>query len=175
MSGAGSAPPRGSGIVERASDFLAKLSLVAMMGVIGAELLMRNLLHYSWEGTDETSSYLVVAVTFFSLATCQVGRGYHELEMVKGRLSVRARARLDALLHTICLVCALALLWYFGRLVFKSWNSGETSATALRVPFWIPQLAMPLGMAAFCVSLARSVLQDLAIARDPQRAGAEVP
>lgn len=160
-------PGRAAGFVERASDGLAKLSLVAMMAVIGAELLMRNILHYSWEGTDETSSYLVVAVTFFSLATCQANGGYHELEIVKGRLSPRARALLDATLHGVCLLCALALLWYFSRLVIKSWNSGETSATALRIPFWIPQLTMPLGMAAFCVSLAKSIAHELSGLKRP--------
>ena len=156
------AAPRTGGLFERASDVLAKLSLVAMMAVIGAELVMRNVFHYSWEGTDEMSSYLVVAVTFFSLATCQVNHGYHELEMVKGRLSPRARTLLDATLHLICLMCALVLLWHFSRLVIKSWSSGETSATALRIPFWIPQLSMPLGLAAFCVALAKSTLRDLA-------------
>ena len=168
-------PAPACGIIERASDLLATLSLVAMLVVIGAELLMRNLLHYSWEGTDEMSSYLVVAVTFFSLATCQANRGYHELEIVKGRLSSRARALLDATLRLICLLCALALLWYFSRLVIKSWNSGETSATALRIPLWIPQLVMPLGMLAFCVSLAKSIAPELAALRRRDASSGIVP
>lgn len=156
------AQPEKGGLFERASDLLAKGSLVAMMLVIGMEMVLRNTIHYSWEGTDETSSYLVVALTFFSLATCQLNHGYHELELVKGRLSPRGRALLDAVMHTICLLCALILLWHFCRLVGKSWSSGETSATALRVPYWIPQLSMPLGMAAFCISIAKSVRNDLA-------------
>lgn len=164
-------PERGS-MFERASDLLAKGSLVAMMLVIGVELVLRNTIRYSWEGTDETSSYLVVALTFFSLATCQLNHGYHELELVKGRLSPRARALLNASLHLICLLCALILLWYFCRVVYKSWSSGETSTTALRVPFWIPQLSMPLGVAAFCLSLMRSIRNDLARFRQP--AAAEV-
>lgn len=153
--------PEKGGLIERASDLLAKGALVAMMLVIGMEMLLRNTIHYSWEGTDETSSYLVVALTFFSLATCQINHGYHELELVKGHLSPRARALLDATLHLVCLLCALILLWHFCRLVGKSWSSGETSTTALRVPYWIPQLSMPLGVAAFCISLAKSVRNDL--------------
>ena len=159
------ARPEKGGWFERASDLLAKGSLVAMMLVIGMEMVLRNTIHYSWEGTDETSSYLVVALTFFSLATCQINHGYHELELVKGRLSPRARALLDAILHLACLMCALILLWHFCRLVGKSWSSGETSTTALRVPYWIPQLSMPLGVAAFCIALAKSVRGDLAAFR----------
>jgi TRAP-type C4-dicarboxylate transport system permease small subunit len=169
------APPEKGGLIERASDLFAKGSLVAMMLVIGVEMLLRNTIHYSWEGTDETSSYLVVALTFFSLATCQINHGYHELELVKGRLSPRARALLDATLHLVCLLCALILLWHFCRLVGKSWSSGETSATALRVPYWIPQLSMPLGVAAFCISLAKSVRGDLAAFKRHARADGPRP
>lgn len=167
-------PAAREGLVERASDLLAKVSLVAMMVVIGAELLLRNAIHYSWEGTDEMSSYLVVAVTFFSLASCQTHNGYHELEIVKGRLSRQARARLNAALHAICLICALVLLWHFARLVIKSWGSGETSTTALRVPYWIPQLAMPFGLAAFCISLFKAIRREL-IASGPPAVANGVP
>ena len=160
-------PPAREGLVERACDLLAKASLVAMMAVIGAELLLRNTIHYSWEGTDEMSSYLVVAVTFLSLASCQTHNGYHELEIVKGRLSRQARARLNAALHAVCLICALVLLWHFSRLVIKSWGSGETSTTALRVPYWIPQLAMPLGLAAFCIALGKAIRRELMLSFTP--------
>ena len=163
--------PEKGGPIERASDLFAKASLVAMMLVIGAEMALRNTIHYSWEGTDETSSYLVVALTFFSLATCQVNHGYHELELVKSRLSPRGRALLNAIMHTICLLCAMLMLWHFCRLVGKSWSSGETSPTTLRVPYWIPQLSMPLGVAAFCVSLATSVRSDFAACRRHATAG----
>ena len=157
-------------LLERLCDLLAKLSLVAMMVIIGAEVVMRNTVHYSWEGSDEVSSYLVVAVTFLSLASCQYHKGYHELQIVKARLSPRARARLDAALHAICLACALVLLWQFSRLVFNSWRSGDASPTSLQIPFWIPQLAMPLGMAAFCLSLLKAMLAEI---RSFRRAGAE--
>jgi TRAP-type C4-dicarboxylate transport system permease small subunit len=157
-------------LLERLCDLLAKLSLVAMMAIIGAEVVMRNTVHYSWEGSDEVSSYLVVAVTFLSLASCQYHKGYHELQIVKARLSRRALGVLDATLHAICLACALVLLWQFSRLVLKSWQSGDASPTSLRIPFWIPQLAMPLGTAAFCLSLLKATLADI---RSIRRAGVE--
>lgn len=154
------AQPRSRDLIEWGSGLLAKVSLVALVIVVGAELVMRNLLTYSWEGTDEISSYLVVAVTFFSLATCQSFGGYHELEMVKSRLSPRARGILTIVLHLVCILCALILVWQFSRLVMSSWRSGETSTTQLRIPLWVPQLSMPLGMAAFTVALVRSTLRE---------------
>jgi TRAP-type C4-dicarboxylate transport system permease small subunit len=151
----------GEGLVERTCGFLAKLTLVAMMVIIGAEVLLRNTVHYSWEGTDEVGSYLVVAVTFLCLATCQAYGGYHELQIVKMRLPRRLRSVLNVVLLGVCLIASLILLWQYSRLVMMSWNSGEASMTSLRIPLWIPQLTMPLGIAALCFALAKSILIEL--------------
>ena len=155
------------GVLERVCDVLAKVALVAMMAIIGGEVVLRSTLHYSWEGTDEVASYLVVAITFLSLATCQAYRGYHELSIVKGRLSPRGRALLDAALHLICLLAALVLLWQFSRLVLNSWKSGDVSSTGLAIPYWIPQLTMPLGVAAFSLALVKEIVLNIKMVRTP--------
>lgn len=161
------AAPADEGVVSRVCGQLAKLTLIAMMVVIGAEVLLRNTVHYSWEGTDEVGSYLVVAATFLSLATCQAYGGYHELQIVKTRLSPRLRAALNVLLHAVCLIACLILLWQFSRLVMMSWRSGDASMTSLRVPLWIPQLSMPIGVAALSLALLKSLLGDLKAALSP--------
>lgn len=153
------------GIVERACDILAKLALVAMMVIIGGEVVLRSLFQYSWQGTDEVASYLVVAITFLSLATCQAHRGFHELEIVKARLSPRGRALLEATLHLICLIAAFVLLWQFSRLVLNSWKSGDVSVAGLAIPYWIPQLTMPLGIAVFCIALVKAMFRSLKLFR----------
>ncbi len=157
------APVR-QGAIEAACGLLAKITLVAMMVVIGGEVLARNILHYSWEGTDEFGSYLVVAATFLSLATCQAYGGYHELQMVKMRLSPRARAALNVVLYLVCIGATLILLWQYSRLVLTSWTNGDASSTSLRIPLWIPQLSMPLGIAALCLALAKTMFAELRVA-----------
>jgi TRAP-type C4-dicarboxylate transport system permease small subunit len=158
------AAPVKEGVVEWICGLLAKGTLIAMMVVIGGEVLARNILHYSWEGTDEFGSYLVVAATFLSLATCQAYGGYHELEMVKMRLSPRARAALNVVLYLVCIGGSLILLWQYSRLVLTSWTNGDASTTSLRIPLWIPQLSMPLGVAALCLALTKTMLGELRVA-----------
>ena len=156
--------PINEGVIEWICGLLAKITLVAMMVVIGGEVLARNVLHYSWEGTDEVGSYLVVAATFLSLATCQAYGGYHELQMVKMRLSPRMRATLDIVLYLVCLGASLILLWQYARLVTVSWTNDDASSTSLRIPLWIPQLTMPIGLAALCLALTKSILAQLRVA-----------
>jgi TRAP-type C4-dicarboxylate transport system permease small subunit len=160
-----SATPTREGIIEWICGTVAKLTLIAMMVIIGAEVVLRNTLHYSWEGTDEVGSYLVVAVTFLSLATCQAHGGYHELQIVKMKLSPRAHAALNVALHLVCLTACLILLWQFSRLVMTSWRNDDASMTSLRVPLWIPQLTMPIGIAAMSFALIKSIIADVRSAR----------
>jgi TRAP-type C4-dicarboxylate transport system permease small subunit len=160
-----SATPTSEGVIEWICGTLAKLALVAMMVIISAEVVLRNTVHYSWEGTDEVGSYLVVAATFLSLATCQTYGGYHELQIVKMKLSPRARAALNVVLHLVCLIACLILLWQFSRLVMTSWRNDDASMTSLRMPLWIPQLTMPIGVAAMCLALIKSIIADLRSAR----------
>jgi len=161
------ATPVNEGFIEWICGLLAKITLVAMMVVIGGEVLARNVLHYSWEGTDEVGSYLVVAATFLSFATCQAYGGYHELQMVKMRFSPRMRAALNIVLYLVCIGATLILLWQYSRLVLTSWTNGDASSTSLRIPLWIPQLTMPVGIAALCLALAKSVLAELRMAAAP--------
>lgn len=170
MSDPSGLPPSDGNPLERVCGVLARIALVLMMLVMGAELVLRNAFGYSWEGTDEAAGYLLVAVTFLSLATSHAHGGYHELLLVKNRLSPKTRSRLEAAMLAICLVCAAVLTWYFARLVIGSWNSGERSMTSLRVPLWLPRLTMPLGTAALCVTLVLAIRRTLRNGSAPVRA-----
>ena len=149
--------PIGSNPLERLCGLLSKAALVAMLVLIAAELFMRNVLHVSWESSEEMSSYLLVALTFLSLATCQVHGGYHELLIVKQRMSPGARLRLEIAMQALCLACAIVLTWYFTRMVIGDLRSDERSLTALRVPLWLPRLTMPLGTLALAVALVLDI------------------
>ena len=160
----GTRPPD-SNPLERFCGFLAKAALLAMMVMIAAELALRNVFHISWESSEEMSTYLLVGLTFLSLATCQVHGGYHELLLVKERLSPRARLWLEIAMQALCLLCAAVLTWYFMRMVIGDIRSDDRSLTALRVPLWLPRLTMPLGAFALCVALVFDIRRRLAAVR----------
>ena len=50
------------------------------------------------------------------------------------------------------------LLWHFIRLELSSWRFGERAPTYLETPLWLPRLAMAIGVAALCFSIARTFL-----------------
>src|SRR5262249_47864272 len=106
--------------------------------------------------SDELGGYLLVAIGFLSLSVCQVGDVFHRVELVLQRLSASWRARLLLAFDLVSLAITLVLLWQTLRLEWISWDTGETAATILETPLWIPRAVMPLGSAALCWALCRT-------------------
>lgn len=155
----GSSPPA-EGSVERLCRWLCELAIVSMIVMVASEVFLRNLFGISLQSADELGGYLLVGVAFLSLSTCFVSGAFHKVEFIDGRLGERLRALRKLIFDAMSLVFSLLLLWQLTRLVLRSWEGGDFAATILGTPLWIPQLSMPLGIAALCYSLIRSLRAD---------------
>jgi TRAP-type C4-dicarboxylate transport system permease small subunit len=145
-------------LIERLSELLCAAALLGMAALTGAEAIVRNLFGFSLQITDEVGGYLLVAVTFLSLSIAQVHGAYHQVELVQGRLSPRARLVSQLGFDILSLIACAVVTWQLARMNLNSWRSGDMAPTLLLTPLWIPQLSMPIGMALFCVALARTIV-----------------
>jgi TRAP-type C4-dicarboxylate transport system permease small subunit len=150
-------PTELKGWIDRACQLLCNVAIVVMVVLIGAEALLRQA-GIALEMADEIGGYMLVAVSFLSLSVCQTTHAFHHLDLVQPRLSPRGRAISAVVFDLLSLAFALILLWQLGRLEWISWTSGDVAPTELLTPLWLPRLSMPLGAAAVCVALARSLL-----------------
>src|SRR5919202_3831339 len=167
LHGPGDVAP-GAGPIERGCEALCALALLAMVGLIGAEAVARNLFNFSLQVADEVGGYLLVAVGFLSLPVAQAHGAYHRVELVQARLSPRARLASGILFDLAALAAAGILTWQLIRLCLNSWRSEDVAPTPLLTPLWLPQLAMPVGTALVCLTLLRTVLAKLRrLAREP--------
>ena len=57
-----------AGILENACEFLCACALLSMIAMIGTEVICRSFLGFSTQMADEIGGYLLVAITFLSLA-----------------------------------------------------------------------------------------------------------
>ena len=144
--------------VERVCKWASGAALWLMLLLIGADIVTRSLLNFSFEISDELSGYLLVAIAFLSLSVCQSSAGFHHVELVQSRLSPRARARSRVAFDLLALCFALLLLWQFGKLEISSWRFGERAPTFLETPLWLPRLTMALGALALCCAVCRTLL-----------------
>ena len=172
--GADERPAPLNSIVARVSEWLCNLTLVAMLVIITAEAVAR-LFGHSLEMADEVGGYLLVAISFLSLAVCQVSGSFHHLELLQPRLSDRGRAMWSVIFNVLSLACTLVIFWQLCRLEMQSWAYGDVAPTELQTPLWLPRLTMPLGMFGLSLVLLRSLFESLTtlsrVLRNPVQRG----
>jgi TRAP-type C4-dicarboxylate transport system permease small subunit len=140
-------------LLNTAATALAALMIVAMAGITAAEVIARFFFDVSFELADELGGYLLVGCVFLGLGPALAGGSMLRVEMVEQRLPPAVRRVLELLFHLGALaVSAIALYWIW-RQVESSFRRETVSASWLEVPIWLPQAAMPLGLALLILTL----------------------
>ncbi|MGI8478067.1 MAG: TRAP transporter small permease [Thermomicrobiales bacterium] len=147
--------------IETVCEGLCSLSLLAMIVLIGAEALARNVFNTSLQITDEVGGYLLVAVTFLSLSVAEAHGAYHRVELVQARLGPRARLVSQIVFDVMSLLAAAILTWQLTRLALNSWRAEDVAPTPLQTPLWLPQSTMGIGSTVLCLALVRTILVKL--------------
>jgi TRAP-type C4-dicarboxylate transport system permease small subunit len=149
------------GLLERASLWLSAICMTGMVLLILAEVLLRGVFNSTTEHSDELVGYLLVGVSFLSLALCQSQGAFHRVEMVQMRLGPRGKA-VSALVFDILSFAYVAITaWYFLQFVLSSYRREAVASTALATPLWIPESVMVVGAVMLLITLGRAVVADL--------------
>jgi TRAP-type C4-dicarboxylate transport system permease small subunit len=159
--GSPSTPRLEESIVERVCKLACVAALIVMLVVIGVDILTRSLFNFSFEISDELGGYMLVVITFVSLPVCQISGSFHHVELIQSRLSPFARAVSHVIFDGLSLTFCALLLWQLARFELTSFRFGDRAPTYLATPLWIPQIAMMLGAAALCFSMARTLAADV--------------
>ena len=158
-------------VVERVCKYVCVAALVAMLLVIGTDILTRSVFNFSFEVSDELGGYMLALITFVSLPVCQINDSFHHVELVQSRLSPRGRAISRIIFDVLSLSFAALLFWQLVRFEFSSYRFADRAPTYLGTPLWIPQLVMMFGAAALCFSVVRTLAADIAKLRAMARTG----
>ena len=84
--------PRPFTLLERTSLWLSAFCLIGMTVLMLLEVVLRGVFNSTTEHSDELVGYLLVGVSFLSLALCQSRGAFHRVEMVQMRLGPRGQA-----------------------------------------------------------------------------------
>lgn len=151
-------PSAGASGVDVASEALCSLFLLAMIVMIAAEAIARNVFGTSLQITDEVGGYLLVALTFLSMSVAESHGAFHRVELVQMRLSPAARIISQIIFDLMALAASGLVTWQLVRLVLNSWRTQDVAPTPLATPLWLPQTSMGLGMGLLCLALMRSTI-----------------
>lgn len=144
----------------RLGSWVSEWIIVGLVLMMGAEMVARTVFNWSIQVSNEIGGYALVAITFLSLASGQLGHAYHRVHFVEHRLSPVGRAWLRFAFDAASLVLTVVLLAEFIRFEWITWNSGDVAPTALMPPLWIPRAVMPLGMLMLTWAMLATVRGD---------------
>ncbi|WP_027962859.1 TRAP transporter small permease [Halomonas halodenitrificans] len=112
-------------------------------------------------GLSDISGFLLVGASFLGLAYTFVHGGHIRVTLLTGRLAPAVRAWVEVFCLGIALTLCGYLAWNLYWLIADSIAFNETSYGLVRIPLWIPQSAMILGVILFCLVLIETLAQTL--------------
>lgn len=148
----------GPSLIERGSETLCAIFLLAMIVLIGTEAIARNVFATSLQVVDEIGGYLLVALTFLSMSVAESHGAFHRVELLQARLGFAARMISQIIFDLMALVVSGLVTWQLTRLVLNAWRFEDVAPTPLQTPLWLPQSLMAVGLALLCVALLRTIL-----------------
>jgi TRAP-type C4-dicarboxylate transport system permease small subunit len=144
--------------IENGSELLCSLFLLAMIVLIAAEAIARNVLATSLQVTDEIGGYLLVAMTFLSMSVAEAHGAFHRVELIQARVGKKLRMISQIVFDLMSLGASALVTWQLTRLTLNSWRAEDVAPTPLQTPLWLPQSTMAIGMALLCFALLRTII-----------------
>lgn len=128
------------------------LALVAMMGIVTYDVVLRYVFNNPTVWAGEVASFLTIAVVFLGLAQ-NICLGDHiRIDVFTNLMPVRTRLVLDVIAHAIAVVFSVVLFWGCWLRFDNFWVRHTVSDSPLMIPLWIPMLPVILGAAVFCLA-----------------------
>lgn len=128
------------------------LCVIAMMLVVSNEVGARYLLNAPSTWSDETASYLLIAIVFLGLAQTLRTRSHIRIDIVVNLVSSRTRLWLDLASYGIGLVFSVMLLAGCWIRFHNFWVRNIVS-DAGSIALWIPMMPVLLGAAVLVLAL----------------------
>ena len=148
-------------LLERASLWTSSICMAGMVLLILAEVILRGVFNSTTEHSDELVGYLLVGLSFLSLALCQSRGAFHRVEILQMRLGPRGQAFSALIFDLVSFVYIAMTDWYFLQFVMSSYRREAMASTALGTPLWIPETVMIVGATMLLLALGKSIVEDL--------------
>lgn len=137
------------------------LAIVALVVIVTAEVITRNLFGFSLLIADEYAGYLGLAITFLGIPFALDEGALLRVDAVIEKLRGRPRAALEVLFGLLSTAVAAVITWQVWRLVSRSYERGTFAPTPAETPLWIPQSVMLIGGALLTLVAVAGTLRSL--------------
>jgi TRAP-type C4-dicarboxylate transport system permease small subunit len=127
---------------------LAGVCVVMLLQALGREagILFR--------GADDIAAWLTAAAAFLAL-----GHTFRRGELVRVGIWIEglqgnARRRAEIAALSVTALCVAYMLWAVAKFVYESWKFNEVAQGLVKIPIWIPQSSLVLGVLILFIAVA---------------------
>jgi len=147
-------------ILAKGEDFLIELFLGAMVIIVLAQILMRNLYQSGISGGDELVRHLVLWIAFFGAAIATRSRAHVKIDAVQNIIPDRWKPFSDIVVNLFsCIVCCV-LVYASCEFVYIEYQS-QGHSTFFNLPIWMMEIVLPAGYLVIAVRFARNSISSL--------------
>lgn len=127
--------------------------LLAMVALLGVEIVARALFRTSTQIADEYSGYLFTWMTLCCLLYAQRSDRLIRVDSLRSRLAPRVRAAVDSVASLLAATLMAVLLYATWEMFRASVAFNTLSIQPSQTPLYIPQVIMPVGFALLIAAL----------------------
>lgn len=149
--------------INTAIALLCGLALLATVGLVLAEIVLRQVMGRGLGGSDEIAGYVMAGVAAWGFSYALVERAHVRIDVATGRLGAAGRSVFDLLALLALLAVAAIVSWYAWIVLSRSFLRNSRANTPLETPLWIPQAVWFGGWAWLTLVTAILVLCVIAL------------
>ena len=141
------------------SGMVSGSCVLLLVLLITVDILGRATIGKTTLVADEISRYLLLAIVYLGLATTQKAGKHIEVDMFYSRLLPERYVKiLKKATLIVALLFVIWLTWATWGPVQWSYSQRAQSLSIVRIPLWVPNLLIPLGLALFVIQLLADIV-----------------
>ncbi|HAS88843.1 MAG TPA: TRAP transporter small permease [Desulfovibrio sp.] len=144
--------------------FLSAAGMLFIVALVVIEIFLRAVLNTSTLVSSEYGGYALVYLILTGLAYTMKEDGLIRINLLTSHFSENSKRIADIISGLIGATITAFALNYTIQMVYETWDLEMTADTIAETPLWIPQLAIPVGLALLLLQIiaftARRALND---------------
>ena len=145
-------------LASRISGVIAGICILVVALSVSYEVVLRALFNAPTEWVNEVSVYLVLVSAFLGFAPALASGKHINVDLLTSKLSPQVNSLLRVFCSLLGLGYSLVFLVTSLEMVMNSFELGLLSTSTLRVPLYLPQLAMPIGFFVLALQFVANLL-----------------
>jgi TRAP-type C4-dicarboxylate transport system permease small subunit len=126
-------------------NFLVGILALCSLCAVFYNIIGRYVIYISPDWIEETVVYMIIWAVYLVGSILAKEKGHVAATLVVEHCPIKVRRIVDIFNAILSLGFCALVLWYGFQIVFQIFANGQRSSTSLRLPLWIPYLAVPVG------------------------------